>query len=226
MTTFNTPAPIFTPFSIKEKPSLRKIIIEKRFSKNQVILYEEDTPKYMYIVYSGKVKVLQISEDGKEHILAIHKAGDFFGEMAMLDGKTSPATVIAMEESEIGLITKDNVEKYLLKNHKMLQEIISMLCLRLRDAWLMLKVLSFADAEKRVRSVLKHISTQYGVKDKRGIIITLKLTHKDIADYASVSRETVTRFLDKFAKDGEIEYLKNKKYLLLKQRFLEKMFSL
>jgi len=170
--------------------------------------------------------VVQMSEDGKEHILAIHKAGDFFGEMAMLDGKTSPAAVIAMEDSEIGLITKDNVEKYLLKDQKMLHEIIAMLCLRLRDAWLMLKVLSFADAEKRVRAVLKHISVQYGVKDKRGTIITLKLTHKDIADYASLSRETVTRFLDKFAKDGEIEYLKNKKYLLLKQQFLEKMFSL
>lgn len=224
MTTFNVP--IFTSFSAREKPPLKKIVVEKRFSRNQTILYEEDTPKYMYIVYSGKVKVVQMSEDGKEHILAIHKAGDFFGEMALLDGKTSPATVTAMEDSEIGLITKDHFEKYLLKDQKMLGEIVAMLCLRLRDAWLMLKVLSFADAEKRVRAVLKHISTQYGLKDERGIIITLKLTHKDIADYASVSRETVTRFLDKFTKDGEIEYIQNKKYLLLKQQFLEKMFSL
>ena len=222
MKTFN--APIFTSFAEKEKPSSKKIVVEKRFLKNQVILYEEDTPKYMYIVYSGRVKVVQISEDGKEHILAIHKGGDFFGEMALLDGKTYPATVIAMEESEIGLIAKDNFDKYLLKNEKMMQEIISMLCSRLRDAWLMLKVLSFADAEKRVRAVLKHISTQYGVKDKRGIIIALKLTHKDIADYASVSRETVTRFLDKFAKYGEIEYIRSKKYILLKPGFLEKMF--
>jgi CRP/FNR family transcriptional regulator, cyclic AMP receptor protein len=158
MKTFN--APIFTSFAEKQKPSSKKIVVEKRFLKNQVILYEEDTPKYMYIVYSGRVKVVQISEDGKEHILAIHKAGDFFGEMALLDGKTYPATVIAMEESEIGLIAKDNFDKYLLKNEKMMQEIISMLCSRLRDAWLMLKVLSFADAEKRVRAVLKHISTQ------------------------------------------------------------------
>jgi CRP/FNR family transcriptional regulator len=99
-----------------------------------------------------------------------------------------------------------------------------MLCLRLREAWLMQKVLSFADAENRVRVVLKHISTQYGTKDNRGTIITLKLTHKDIADYASVSRETVTRFLDKFAKDGEIEFLDNK-YLLLKPPFKEKLLS-
>jgi CRP/FNR family transcriptional regulator len=216
--------PIFTSFSAKEKPLLKRIVVERRFAKNQTILYEEDTPKYMYIVYSGKVKVVQMSQDGKEHILAIHKSGDFFGEMALLDGKTSPATVIAMEDSEIGLITKNNFEKYLLKDEKMLKELISMLCLRLRDAWLMLKVLSFADAEKRVRAVLKHISSQHGLKDDRGIIIAMKLTHKDIADYASVSRETVTRFMDKFAKDGEIELLENKR-LLLKTPFAEKMLS-
>ncbi len=224
MTTYNIP--FLANFSQEDQPTLRKFILERRFAKNQVILYEEDTPHYMYIVYSGKVKVVQVSDEGKEHIVAIHKAGEFFGEMALLDGKTAPATIVAMEDSAIGLITRDNFEKYLLKNHKVLQEIISMLCFRLRDAWLMLKILSFADAEKRVRAVLKHVSTHHGLKDNRGIIITFKLTHKDIADYASLSRETVTRFLDKFAKDGEIEYVENKKYLLLKPRFLEKMFSI
>jgi CRP/FNR family transcriptional regulator len=216
--------PFFVSFSDKELSVISKIIIKNHFSKNEVVLSEEDTQKYMYIVYSGKVKVVQISVEGKEHIITIHTNGDFFGEMSLLDGKTSPATVIAMEDSEIGLITKDDFERYLLKNEKVLQEIILMLCLRLREAWLMQKVLSFADAENRVRVVLKHISTQYGTKDNRGTIITLKLTHKDIADYASVSRETVTRFLDKFAKDGEIEFLDNK-YLLLKPPFKEKLLS-
>jgi CRP/FNR family transcriptional regulator len=214
--------PFFAPFSDKELSAISKIITKRRFSKNEVVLLEEDTQNYMYIVYSGKVKVVQISENGKEHILTIHKAGDYFGEMSLLDGKTSPASVIAMEESEIGLISRDNFNRYLIKNEKVLREIVSMLCRRLREAWLMQKVLSFADAENRVRVVLKHISSQYGTKDNRGIVITLKLTHKDIADYASVSRETVTRILNKFFKDGEIEFIDNK-YLLLKPSFVEKM---
>lgn len=217
--------PFFACLSDEELVDLESIIVEKHFSKNEVILLEEDTSNYMYIVYSGKVKAVQINIDGKEKILAIHKKGDFFGEMAILDGKTSPATVIAMEDAHIMLIAKDDFERYLLRNDKALREIISTLCSRLREAWLMLKVLSFADAEHRVRAVLKHISTQYGVKDQRGTIITLKLTHKDIADYASLSRETVTRFLDRFSKAGEIEILDNK-YILLKPSFLEKTLSL
>lgn len=217
--------PFFACLSEEELSGLGKIIIEKHFLKNEIILMEEDTTNYMYIVYSGKVKAVQTAIDGRERILAIHKKGDFFGEMALLDGKTAPATVIAMEDADIGLIGKNDFEKYLLTSAKILREIISVLCTRLREGWLTVKVLSFADAEQRVRSVFAHLSKQYGVEDQRGTIITLRLTHKDIADYASVSGETVTRLLDKFCKAKEIEILDNK-HILLKPPFLEKTLFL
>ena len=85
----------------------------------------------------------------------------------------------------------------------------------------MIRVLSFADAEQRVRATLKLLSTQYGVKDHQGTIITLKLTHRDIASYTSVSRETATRLLDRFSKDGEIEILDSKN-IRIRPSFLEK----
>ena len=85
----------------------------------------------------------------------------------------------------------------------------------------MVKVLSFADAEQRVRATLKILGAQYGEEDKRGTVITLKLTHRDIASYSSVSRETATRILDRFLKQGEIEMLDSKN-IRLRPAFLEK----
>lgn len=210
--------PIFESLSDEQVGSLGKIVEEKKYQKNNVILWEEDTQHYMYIVASGRVKVVQTSEDGKEHILAIHKRGDFFGEMALLDGKTSPATVIAMEDAKVQLIARDNFERFLLTNDKVKTQIISMLCSRLRESWLMLKVMSFSDAEHRITAVLEQLGKLNGVKDERGIIITLKLMHKDIADYANVSRETVTRLLNRFAREGKIEILEDK-HILLKDSF-------
>jgi CRP/FNR family transcriptional regulator len=96
-----------------------------------------------------------------------------------------------------------------------------MLCGRLRDSWLMLKVMSLADAEQRVRAVIDQMMRLYGVKDQRGTIITMKVTHKDIADYASVARETVTRMFKRFAVDDEIEVLESR-YLLVKPAFSTK----
>ena len=204
---------------------LRRIIIRKRFGKNQIILYEEDTANFIYFIYAGKVKAVQYSVDGKERILAIHKKGDFFGEMAILDGKSAPATIVAMEDVEIGFISKEDFEWYLLKNEEVVKGIIKMLCERLREAWLMLKVTSFADAEHRIRAVLMHMADQFGIKDARGTIINLKLTHKDLAHLASISRETATRFLNSFEKNGEIEILENKA-ILLKPAFDEKITTL
>ncbi len=213
--------PFFSHFSQEELSDLEKAIIKRRFPRNKIILTEEDSLSYMYIIYSGRVKAVQTSEDGKEHILAIHKRGESFGEMAMLDGKTSPATVVAMEDSEVGLISKMDFDRFFLKNNEVLRQIISVFCAHLREAWLRLKVLRFADAEQRIRAVLKLLSTQYGVKDMRGTIITVKFTHEDIANYASVSRETVTRLIGRLLKGKEIELLE-KKYILLKPEFLKK----
>jgi CRP/FNR family transcriptional regulator, cyclic AMP receptor protein len=214
--------PFLSCLSEDELAVVRKDVIEKHFKKNQIILYEEDTPNYLYFVYSGKVKVVQLSTDGQERIVAIRKRGEFFGEMAILDGRTAPATVIAMEETRVGFISSKSFESHLLQNRKVLMEIISMLCSRLRESWLMLKVLSFASAEQRIRVVLKNIGDQFGVKDQRGMIINLRLRHKDIAELAATARETVTRSLSRLVQSEEIEILENR-YVLLKPAFFEQI---
>ena len=212
--------PFLSRLSDDEVNEIKHITIEKRFLKNQTILQEEDTPNYLYFVYSGKVKVVQINAEGKERMIAIHKRGDFFGEMAALDGMTAPATVIAIEDTKVGFISRADFETYLLKNNKVLKEIIAMLCGRLREAWRTLKMMSFADAEEKVRIILKNMAGQFGIQDQRGTIINLKLTHKDIAEFASISRETVTRTFKKFVEAGEIEILDNRR-ILLKPAFLK-----
>lgn len=217
--------PFFSGLSPDDAEAIEHLVVKKLFSKGQVVLFEEDTSNYMYIIFSGKVRVVQHSSEGKERILAMHKRGDYFGELALFDGKTAPATVIAIEESEIGLLSKNDFDKFILNNEKILFQLLSMLCMRLRESWVMLKILSFADAEQRIRAVLNNMSKLYGVKDQRGVLVALKLTHKDIASYASVSRETVTRLISRLTKDGEIEIL-DKRYILIKSSFLEKYHSL
>jgi len=206
--------PFFACLSEEEIKELQHVLVEKHFSRNKIIFLEEDTQNYMYVILSGRVKIVHLGQDGKEHILAVHKTGDFFGEMALLDGKTAPATVIAMEDTNIMIMSKKDFEEYLLKNSRVLKEIISILCARLRDSWMMNKIMSLTSAEDRVRTLLKLMGMHYGMEDKRGTVITLRLTHQDIADYSSLSRETVTRLLNRLVRDGEIEVLDNRNILL------------
>ncbi len=217
--------PFFADLSDEEIKGIEQLMIKRHFSRGQVVLFEEDTSNYMYVVFSGKVRVVQSSRTGKERILAIHRRGDYFGEMSLLDGKTQPATVIAMDESDIALLSKRDFEMFVLKNQQVLFQFMFTLCSRLRESWRMLKIMSFADAEERVRAVLRNMSKLYGVKEQRGVLVSLKLTHKDIANYASVSRETVSRLMNRFSREGEIEILE-KRHILLKPIFLKKNHSL
>lgn len=216
--------PLFAALPDDDLDTLCRMIDVRAFPKNRIILLETDTPNYMYLVLSGKVRVIQHCADGAEQVLAIHHKGTFFGEMALLDGKTSPATLIAHEDATVGLIARRDFENQILTNDRMLRQIITILCGRLRESWFLMKLSRFGNAEQKIRGVLKYLSSQYGVDDARGKILSIKLTHRTVAGYASVSRETASRILSRFSREGEIEFIANRRMLLKPSLFLNPPF--
>lgn len=182
----------------------------KQYRKNETILYEEDTNEYMYIILEGKVRIVQITEDGKETILAMHKAGDFFGEMSLIDGKTMPATVMAAENTLTSVISKKDFYSLIHAHPKVSEKLLEILCTRLRESWERIQILNFKNASDRLRMLFVMLSEEYGQKTAEGIILNIKLTHQDMANMTGITRETVTRVIDKWQKDEEIAILKNK----------------
>ena len=211
-----TKIPFLACLSEKEFQDLKAQVKEGFFMKESVIVPADDAALFMYIILSGAVKVVNRGEDGKERIVAIHKAGDYYGEMALIDGKTSPATVKAMKHSTVILVPKKVFHAHLLKKKKVLAEFNLTLCQRLRESWATIKILGIPDAEERVRAFLKYMST-YGTQVFGGKIIKGQLTHQTIADHLSLTRETVTRVLNKLEKSHEIEMLGGKTILFKEQ---------
>ena len=208
--------PFFSTLLPEEIEQVEKLFRKRNYEKEQIVLYEEDTSNYMYLIYSGKVRVVKMNEEGKEQIITIHKKNDFFGEMSLLDGKTSPATIIAHEDAVIGMLHKSDFEEHLMRNDGIRRKIIELLCGRLRDSWEMIKILSFnaENAQDRVVSLLDRLGKLYGVRDDRGVIIDVKMTHQQMASYASVTRETMSRVLRSLEKSGAISVLESKAVLL------------
>lgn len=196
--------PLFSTLTDEEYDRLAHIFVMRAYRKNQIIFLEEETGTYMYLVLSGKVKVSKSGSAGKETILAIHRTGDFFGEMSLLDGKTAPATVSAIEDSKIISISGADFHKYLLHNEKVLQQIIQVLCSRLRQVW-KTQSQSSSTAESRIRMGIYDLSQKHGIRDSHGIIIDLKITHQELAEMVGTSRETVTRSIAQLRKEKIIE---------------------
>jgi len=92
---------IFTDLPDEELTKVAHLFRERRYKKNDIIFFEEDTGHYLYFVKEGRVKVSRLLQNGKEMILAFHSEGEYFGEMALIDGGTTPASVTAVKPTII-----------------------------------------------------------------------------------------------------------------------------
>lgn len=187
---------LFSSLDDSQLARMLAVFKEQEFRKGDIILMEEDTGKYMYIVLEGRVKVSRVLPSGKEMILAFHEKGDYFGEMALIDGGTTPATVTAMRPTAIAFVGKREFNDVLIKDPTINFALLTTLCTRCRDAWTQIEVLNFNNADARIRTALFHLCQRKGERTDEGIRINLHLTHKEIADMTGISRETATRVLN------------------------------
>lgn len=197
--------PLFSSFSAEELSILLDKSSFRSYSKDQIIIMSEEEEKQMYVVLSGQIRVVKISIDGEERVMAFRHRGDFFGDMGMLDNQTDSATVIANDTCKVILITKPVFDEFFLSNKKSLLIVVETLCGRLRESWLFQTIVGHNNAESKIRATLAHYSKTLGIQNATGIIINSTFSHQSIADRVHITRETVTRVLNKMRARKEIE---------------------
>jgi CRP/FNR family transcriptional regulator len=205
---------LFSSLTTDELHQIREKIVFKRFKKNEVILHEEQTYEFMYIIVDGEAKVVQTTEKGKEIVITMHKSGDFFGELSLIDGKTAPAAVWATKDSVTAIISKKDFYSLLFTQRKVLENLLRIFCARIRESMKKIQLLNFNNASQRIKMLFLMLSETYGEKTEEGTVLNIRLIHQDIADMTGLTRETVTRILDKWQRGGEIKILKNRRILL------------
>jgi CRP/FNR family transcriptional regulator len=199
--------------------SLVKLKI-KHYRKDDVILWEGDTNSYMYLVMSGRVKVLQMTEDGKEIISAIYAVGDSFGELSLIDCKTSPAEVVAIEDTSAAIISRENFFSIVYSQKKVLDNLIQMFCIRLRDSWERVQMVNVKNSEQRLAMLFQKFSASHGEPVTEGTLLNIRLTHQIMASMTGLSRETVTRTLEALQKGKNIKIRTGDRKVILLPDFL------
>ncbi len=184
---------MFSALSDSELKEVVSEIMVKSYRKDEVILWEGDTNSYMYLIISGRVKVLQTTEDGKEIIRAIHEAGDSFGELSLIDCKTSPAEVVAMQDTSAAIISRESFYSIIYSQQKVLDNVIRMLCMRLRESWEREQLANCKNSEQRLTMLFQQLSVSHGLPVAEGTLLNIRLTHQTIASMTGLTRETVTR---------------------------------
>ncbi len=193
---------LFKDLSEEELSELEKNSLKELFKKKESIFSEGEPSEWFYILTKGKVKITKLSYDGKEIILELIKAPDFFGGLAVLKGFPYPASAIAMEDSEVIKIPKDKflklVEKYPSINRAMLSFLID----RVKTTQETLKNIALERVDTRIASTLLRLSEKYGRHERDGLMIDLRLTKQELADMVGTTVETAIRVMSKFKKSG------------------------
>ncbi len=212
--------PMFSELTEEDLEGIAILFRERRYRKNDIIFMEEDTGQYMYLVREGRVKVTRLLPNGKEMILAFHEAGEYFGEMALIDGGTTPASVTAVLPTTIFVMGAKEFST-LLEHPKTNRVILRTLCNRCRDAWAQIEVLTFHNADARVRMAFHQLVKKRGVETDNGYMIPMKLTHKELSDIVGISRETATRVLSHLQEQNLIRVETRRFVVLEPDRLIE-----
>jgi CRP/FNR family cyclic AMP-dependent transcriptional regulator len=191
--------PLFAKLDEAELGRFAEVTREKAYPRGSVIVFEDDPGDSLFLVRSGRVKVVLIGEDGREVILGVLGAGDHFGELSLIDDQPRSAHVIAMEDTVLLVLRREDFRRRVEERPSIAWSLLTELARRLREADSKIRGLALLDVPGRVAKLLLDFAPTVP-----GQPIEKPLTHQTIAHMIGASRETVSRTIRDFQNRGYI----------------------
>jgi len=200
---------IFTELKEEFLEKIHNISTLRKYSKGRIIIMEGEPGEAFFYVKSGLIKISKLSSDGREHILHILNEGHIFAEVTLFNKTVYPATAEVLEESEIGMIKNEELEKVIMQNPELALQLINYLNKRLVEAHMKIRNLALYDTYGRTAQALLKLAEDYGKKSSKGIELDLNISRQELANIVGTTRETVIRALTAFKKEHSIDIDKN-----------------
>ena len=197
--------PVFAHLAEQDLQLIDRLVQLKKYPKDSYVFIEGEYGDELYFIKSGMVKLSKMLEDGSEKILHFVKSGEIFAEVLIFKGGEYPATAQVIEDSEIGMIANEELERLLKQRGDITFKIIEVMAERLRTAQYHIMDLALRDVDGRLASSLLTLAREYGEKTARGQCININLSQQQLANLIGSSRETVGRILSSWKKQGFIE---------------------
>ena len=170
--------------------------------KRDLVMRKGTAGEHLFFLLEGRLQVLDITEGGREIGLNFLNAGDYLGELSVIDGQERSASVVAIEPSTVVMLPRAHALD-LFHNHALVaQRILSGLTRQIRNASRYQMILCLPSAPQRVYALLQNMSR---VAPGGLIVIDYAPKHHELAIMVNTSRETVSRTVKRLLRDGVIE---------------------
>jgi CRP-like cAMP-binding protein len=177
----------------------------ERYSAGREIFAKGSPGRSMMAVLRGTVSISSLSPEGKKIVFNSVHPGEFFGEIALLDGEERTATATAVEDCELLVLNRRDFMPLLEKHADMCIELLKIVCRRLRQTSEQVEDVLFRHLGARIAKGLVQLAKSTGRKDLRDAPVELHLTQQDLADIVGGTRESVNKHLSSLEKAGLIE---------------------
>ena len=210
---------VFSRLNSEELELICQGSYDKIYQKGEVIFFENDSFKKLYLLVSGRVKLSMLSPDGKEKVVTILQSGDILGEISLFDEDPHPLTAEVMEKAKLMILPWNDLEKIIMERPRLALKIIEAMSKKTRLLTSQIRDLVFQDAAGRLASLLVRFGEDFGLDVEEGRKIDIVLTHQEIANLLGTSRVTVTKMINKFIDEGILK-IKNRKMIILDEESL------
>ncbi len=192
--------PYFSTLSKDDLAQVAMFMLERHFNRGDLILIAGETDGSLCYVCSGLVKVFKASPDGREQVLRMIGAGNTFNDVPALDGGPNPASVAAVESSNVYVIRRSGLHQLIITRPEVAEAVVLTLAKTLRHLVSLVEDLSLRHVTARVAKILldQETSVQQGQQVRR-------LTQTEMAALVGSTREVVGRALKELETAGAIE---------------------
>ena len=214
-----------TPQADEFKQQLRDSLVRETMNSRAVKIARHanvytcgDQDEMVYFIESGQVKLLMLSSEGKECLLAIHSVGDVFGELCLSGLGTRLETATAMKQTMLKQIPSSQFLGRL-SHDSLFEGFVRYLAVRIADQQQVIANLVTVDSEQRLGQTLLQLARTMGKKDPRSIRIELRISHEELSEMVGTTRPRISLFMQRFHNLGLIETNRDR-FLIIKEKKL------
>ena len=193
--------PFFEGLGNEDLSHLEPYFHEYEFRRNQYLFREGDSASKIYVIKSGRVRLLKTSASGKRMVLEVMIPGQICGGTTLF-GDTHRNGAQAVEPTIVYGLSRESYDELLSKYPGIAKGIIKYLGAKLMDAHDVIISLVSSKVESRIASVIVRLCENHGTPTDDGILINIRLTRQDIADIVGSTVETTIRTVSRFQKEG------------------------
>ena len=186
---------------------LEQFSCQHTYERNQVVYFMDDPSDELYLIDSGRVKVVRVSTEGKEKIIDIYQEGDFFGELCICGGGKRADQAIAIEPTAVTSFKIKALLKLLPKKPELSLDLLLLYCGRLTEAQDQIATLAFDNIPQRLaKEILRLSQSTDSRQENGGVRLGITLTHEELAGLVGTSREIITTVMNQFRHQGLVDY--------------------